>query len=176
MERFASIAIAAMCVFASTPAFAQIHKGKNEAYAGISLSTARNNGNGADRITVVDWRTDYERFVTARLAVGPELFISKRTGTDVDVLLGGVIAYHFGNLDGRVIPFAELNGGFGFGSDSSAKSDVRVIGGIKIPLGRSGARLKVGPYYYRASYDRDKVGYDSFKSFGITWNVGLLWP
>ena len=171
-----SIAIVAMWVLVGTPAFAQVLKGKNEANAGISLSTAKNNGTGADRINVVDWRTDYQRFVTDRLAVGPELFITNRTGNDRDVLIGGVIAYHFGNLDGRVIPFVELNSGVGFGSDSSAKSDVRVIAGIKLPLGRSGARFKVGPYFYRASYDLDKAGYDSFKSFGISWNIGLLWP
>ena len=63
----------------------------------------------------------------------------------------------------------------GTGSDTFYTKDVQLLAGLKVPLGASGARLKIGPYFYRNWYDADVAGYDSFQSVGLSWKVGLFW-
>ena len=116
----------------------------------------------------------YARFVTNRVSVGPLLDIYKTTGSDATAGIGGSVAYHFRPLSAAVIPFVEATSSKGLGT-GNYNADMQLIGGLKVPLGSSGARLKFGPYFYRAWYDQAKNGFDSFESIGFSWNVGLLW-
>ena len=143
-------------------------------FTNLFFLTSKATDDAAERATSFSWNASYARFLTDRLAVGPLFGIFKDPHVDATGYAGGLVRYHFGDRSSRFIPFAELNASRTLNDPFANFSDIQLMGGVVIPMGRSGGRFRVATYYYRAFYDEDRTGYDSYKSFGLTWGAGLL--
>lgn len=175
--RVRTTAVLMMLLTGVSNGYAQaVAAGKNEVETDFSFSTATYSGIDSNRTTDYSLRFAYGRFLTDRFAIGP-LFTIRR---DLDNLvtpinLGGVARYYFVNGDALAIPFVE-------GSSSRTINeafemdhyDVQASAGLVFPIGESGGRFRVAPYYRRAFYDRLINGYSYQHSFGVSWSVGLL--
>lgn len=161
---------------ASSTAFAQaIAEGKNELSTDLIFVTSKPTEDvGGDRTSRTSWRVAYGRFITDRLAIGPLFRIVKDPGASTTGYVGGLARYHFGDLNRRWIPLVEVSSARSMNDPSGNYTDVQFLGGIMVPMGATGGRFRVGPYYYRAFYDEDETGYSNFSSFGVSWSVALL--
>jgi hypothetical protein len=172
MKRLA--VMGAIVLALGTPAQAQIAPGRNEAFVDVFALSAKPTGDAGDRENSLAWRTQYSRFVTDRLSMGPLFTTFKDPGRDATGNVGGLVAYHLGGLDAHAIPFVEFNATHSFGDPLDNFFDLQILAGLKFPLGGRGGRIRIAPYYYRAFYDESKTGFDAFQSWGINWGVGLL--
>ena len=148
--------------------------GKNELGTELTFHSSKLSSDDADRSTSLDWTVSYGRFLTDGFAAGPVFRIAKNNDTDAFGYLGGVGRYYFGDLNGRFLPVAEVSVARSMNDPSADYTDLQVFGGVVVPMGASGARFRVGPYFYRAFYDEDETGYSNFQSFGVSWSVALL--
>lgn len=160
----------------ATDANAQaVAKGKNELSLDANVVTAKETGEGDhERITASELGGAYARFVTDRLAVGPVVTMAKASGSGATASLGGLARYYLGDLTKRAIPVVEINSTRSLNDPLSNYTDLQVSAGLMIPMGSTGGRLRIAPYYYRAFYDEAVTGYSSYQSFGISWRVALL--
>lgn len=166
------LALAACTV--ATSAFAQaVAKGQNEVNGDVFIITTKPSEDGAERFTRKEFNLSYARLVTDRLAVGPRVGVVQTSDQDTSGHLGVQARYYFANLSGRAIPFAEVNTNRTFGVPVANDTDLTVLAGLMFPIGNTGGRIRVNPYYYRIFFDEDKVGYSNFQAFGISWSVGL---
>lgn len=152
-----------------------VAKGKNELSLDASVVTVKDTGEGDHaRVTVSQLSGSYSRFVTDRLAVGPVLGVSTMSDSDTTGSLGGLARYHFGDLTKRAIPLVEIRSTRSLNDPLSNCTDVQVLAGLLIPMGSTGGRFRIAPYYYRAFYDEAVTGFSSYQSFGISWRIALL--
>jgi hypothetical protein len=167
------IAAGSMAASASAQSVA---KGKNEVTTDVFFISSKPSGDAidAERSTTAELTVGYARFVTDRVAVGPLFRISKATDADTSGYVGGLGRFYFGDLAKRAIPFAEVNSTRSFNDPFGDFTDVQLMAGVMFPLGSSGGRFRIAPYYYRAFYDEAETGYSNYQSFGISWSVGLL--
>jgi hypothetical protein len=166
----------AACSVAADASAQAIAKGKNEVTTDVFFITSKLSGDNvdADRSTTTDLTLAYARLVTDRLAVGPLVRIAKTNGQDATGYLGGQGRFYFGDLAKRAIPFAEVNSTRSINDPFGDYTDVQLMAGLMFPLGSSGGRFRVSPYYYRAFYDEAVTGYSNYQSFGVSWSIGLL--
>lgn len=173
-----SLALLVMLILATgSSAFAQaIAEGMNEVSTDFSLNTSTLSGVDANRTTELSWRLTYARFLSDRFAAGPVVAIRHDPASDVEAFsVGGLARVHFGDRGGRAIPFVEASSTRSFNEPFGMnRTDVQVSGGLVFPMGASGGRLRVAPYYYRAFYDLQEVPFSYFHSFGVSWSVALL--
>jgi hypothetical protein len=171
VARMAGAALLLVCL-SEAAALGQVRRGADEIAGGFTLTTRKRASEPA--ATSIVWRVTYGRFVTDRLEIGPFVSLFKFPEQETYGVVGARVAYHVGPLDAPVIPVVDLSSGLGFGDPEDDPIDLQVLGGVKILFGGTGARLLIGPYYYRAFYDEERKGYDAFTSWGVLWNVGLL--
>lgn len=165
-----------MLAVSSVPgsAFAQaVAKGQNEMNGDAFVITTKPSEDGAERFSRQEFNLSYARLVTDRLAVGPRVGVSKAGDQDVTGHIGVQARYYFANLSGRAIPFAEVNTTRTFNVPVANETDLTVLAGLMFPIGNTGGRIRINPYYRRVFFDEDKVGYSNYQSFGISWSVGL---
>ena len=169
----AGLLMLAVCTTATNASAQAIAQGKNEVSTDVFFITSKATGDGdAERFTEVEWLVGYARFLTDRLAVGPLFRIAKATGREADGYVGGQGQFYFGDLTRRAIPFVEINSTKSFKGDFGY-SDVQLLAGVMLPMGSTGGRFRVAPYFYKAFYDESDGG-GSFQAFGISWSVALL--
>ena len=170
-------AVLGMLLMSVSNAYAQaLAAGKNEVETDFSFSTATYSGVDSNRTTDYSFRLSYGRFLTDRFAIGP-LFSIRRdvNNATTPINVGGVARYYFVNGDALAIPFVEgsstrtINDAF-----VMDHYDVRASAGLVFPIGESGGRFRVAPYYRRAFHDALINGYSYDHSFGVSWSVGLL--
>jgi len=169
MKRMVSLVLVAtmmlgFCTNTSAQTQSQV---KNDLYTDVFFITSKPSNDRADTITRFDWQTSYARFLTDRLAVGPIFGIFKPNDDEANGYVGALVRYHFADTFGRVIPFVEVNGSRSVNYQDL--TDVEVRAGVILPMGRTGGRFRIAPYYYKGFYEGD----DTFQSFGISWGVGL---
>jgi hypothetical protein len=153
---------------------AQVAQGKNDISTFLFLQSSKPTDDAGDRETFFDWRLAYARFLTDRFAVGPLFGIFHPPGGETSSNIGGLVRYHFGDTDAAVIPFAEFNTAYSINDPVDNFGDIQILGGVVLPMGRTGGRFRIAPYYYRAFYDEEESGIPEFSSFGVTFGVGLL--
>ena len=167
--------LAAACSVATSASAQAVAKGKNEVYADLFFITAKSTGDvDEDRSTSAEVTLAYARLLTDRFAAGPLFRIAKSSGNDTLGYVGGQARYYFGDLSNRAIPFVEINSTRSYNEPVADYNDLQLRAGVMIPLGPTGGRLRISPYYYRAFYNEALTGYSSYQSFGISWGVGLL--
>lgn len=167
----------AVCSVATSAAAQSIAKGKNELAGDVSFSTTKPTGEAnedADRFTSADLGVAYSRYVTDRLAVGPLFGISKAKGSEATGYLGGLGRYHFGDLSRRAVPIVEMRVSRSLNDAFANYTDLQLLAGVMFPMGSTGGRFRVTPYYYKAFYNEAESGVSDFQSFGISWGVALL--
>ena len=171
-----SLIVLLVTLSASSTAFAQaVAEGKNELSTDLLFITSQPTGDAAgDRTTRTSWRLSYGRFITDRIAVGPLFRVVKDPGGSTTGYIGGLGRYYFGDLHRRWIPTVEISSARSMNDPAGNYTDVQFLGGITVPMGSTGGRFRVGPYYYRAFYDEAETGYSNFSSFGVSWSVALL--
>lgn len=166
----------AVCGVAASASAQAVAKGKNELSGDVFFITSKLSGDAVDaeRSTTAEWTVGYARLVTNRLAVGPLFRFAKTNGADATGYVGGQGRFYFGDLTKRVIPFAEVNSTRGFNDPIANYTDLQLMAGVMIPLGPTGGRIRITPYYYRAFYDEAAFGYSNYQSLGVSWSIGLL--
>lgn len=157
---------------AKTPAVA---KGMNELALDLSMVTAKETGEvETDRVTQSNLGGAYARLVTNRFAVGPVFGVSKSNGSDATAYLGGQVRYYLGDLTKRAIPMVEFSSTRTLNDPLANSTDLQVMAGLMFPMGTTGGRIRIAPYYYRSFHDEAVTGYSHFQSFGISWRIALL--
>lgn len=167
----------AVCLTSVVPsdAFAQaVAKDKNELTTEIFVISTKTNSDDSERSSQAQWTTSYARFWTNRFAAGPLFKVAKSSGSDTLGYVGAQGRYYFGNLDARAIPMVEISSSRSFNDPTADSTDLQLLAGLTFPMGGSGGRFRIAPYYYHAFYDEAKTGYSNFHSFGISWSVALL--
>jgi hypothetical protein len=154
-------------------ALAQVAEGKNDVFTDLFLLTAKPTDGAGERETSFNWTTSYARFLTDRLGAGPIFRIVKDPHQGANGYVGGLVRYHFGAADAQIIPFVEFNASHSFGNESDSP-DMQIMGGLVIPMGRTGGRFRIAPYYYRQFLDEGETGEKWFRSWGVTFGAGLL--
>ena len=168
--------VAIALLFASSASAQAIAQGKNEVATDFEFSSSRLTGIDTERATDYHWRISYGRFLTDRFAAGPLFAIQKDNNNAVTPYnIGGLVRFYLGDRDGRAIPFIEGSSTRGMNRPFDTNfTDVQIGAGLMFPMGRSGGRFRIAPYYYRAFFDEQTTGYSYFHSFGVSWSVGLL--
>ncbi|HEX6164538.1 MAG TPA: hypothetical protein VFZ31_14305 [Vicinamibacterales bacterium] len=170
-------ALVVIMLSASATARAQaIEAGKNEVETDFSLTSSKWSGIDSNRTTEFNWRITYGRFVSDRIAIGPVFGIRNDVNTGSKPFnAGGLVRFYFGDGRGAAIPFVEATSTRAFNQAFEMDyTDLQISGGLVFPMGESGGRFRVAPYYYRAFFDPDLHGFSHFHSFGVSWSVGLL--
>jgi hypothetical protein len=176
-DRLTVAVLAMLMLAAGSEAFAQaIASGKNEVETDFTFSASTLTGVDSNRTTEYSWRLNYGRFLTDRFAIGPVFAIRSDEGNDSTPFnIGGLARIYVGDPDGHAIPFVEASSTRAFNQlFDDDYTDVQVSAGLVFPMGKSGGRFRIAPYYYRAFYDAQQSGYSYFHSFGVSWSVGLL--
>ena len=173
--RFVAV-LATLMLGARSNAFAQaIESGKDEVDTDFTFSASTLSGVDANRTTQYSWRLTYGHFLSDRFALGPVFAIrtdENNGGTPYNI--GGLARFYLGDLDAHAIPFIEASSTRSFNQAYDLDyTDLQVSAGLVFPMGKTGGRFRVAPYYYRQFYG-DAAGYDYFHSFGVSWSVGLL--
>ena len=166
-----------MLMLSGSNAFAQaIASGKNEVETDFTFTSSTLSGVDSNRTTEYSWRLTYGRFVSDRIALGPVFAIrSEETSDTTPMNIGGLARFYLGDPDHRVIPFVEASSTRTFNQPFDHDyTDLQISGGLLFPMGASGGRFRIAPYYYRAFYDAQQTGFSYFHSFGVSWSVGLL--
>lgn len=176
-DRLTIAVLAILLLTAGSNAFAQaVASGKNEVETDFTFSSSTPTGVDSNRTTGYSWRLTYGRFLTDRIAIGPVFAIHSDERNDATPFnLGGLARFYVGDPDGRAIPFVEVSSTHAFNQFFDEDyTDIQVSAGWLFPMGKSGGRFRIAPYYYRAFYDAQQSGYSYFHSFGVSWSVGLL--
>ena len=175
LVRAAMIALLA-CGAPSVASAQVIEAGKNEISTDFTFNSSMLSGVDSNRTTDYRWSLSYGRFLTDRFAVGPVFTIENSPNNDVRPFnIGGLGRFYFGDRDGQALPFVEVASTRAFNRVFDMNfTDVQVSGGVMFPMGRSGARFRVAPYYYRAFYDEQLFGISYSHAFGVSWSVALL--
>ena len=169
----AGLLMLAVCTTATNASAQAIAQGKNEMSTDLFFITTKGTGDvEAERFTQIEWSVAYARFFTDRFAAGPLFRLAKSKGSEADGYVGGQGQFYFGDLTRRAIPFVELNGTKSFKGEFGY-SDVQFLAGLMMPMGSTGGRFRVAPYFYKTFYDESDGG-GSFQAFGISWSVALL--
>jgi hypothetical protein len=177
-DRVRKAALPALLAFGlASNAFGQaVVANKNEIGTDFTFSSSTFTGVDSNRTAEYRWSVSYGRFLTERFAVGPVFAIRNDVhGDQTPMNVGGLARFYFNDRDAGAIPFVEAAGtrSFHYQFDMD-HTDLQVSGGLVFPMGDTGGRFRVAPYYYRAFYDADLVGHSYVHSFGVSWSVALL--
>jgi len=176
-DRLTIAGLAILLLTAGSNAFAQaVASGKNEVETDFTFSSSTLTGVDSNRTNDYRWRLTYGRFITDRFAIGPVFSIrnDERNNTK-PVNIGGLARFYIGDPDGRAIPFVEVSSTRTFNQVIEPNYiDLQVSAGLVFPMGDTGGRFRIAPYYYHSSHDALITGYSYFHSFGVSWSVGLL--
>jgi hypothetical protein len=162
--------------FTSSVQAQAVAAGKNELETNVALSSSKLSGVDANRTTEYLWGVTYARFLSNRFAIGPVFEIHNDPDNGLTPYnIGGLARLYLGNPSRSSIPFLEAASTRAFNQLFDYNyTDFRLSGGLLFPMGSSGGRFRIAPYYYRALYDDQVTGYGYSHSFGVSWSVGLL--
>jgi hypothetical protein len=177
-DRLHVVAVLAMLMLATgSNAFAQaVASGKNEVETDFTFNSSTLTGVDSNRTNDYRWRITYGRLIGDRVAIGP-VFTIRNDGynNSKPMNIGGLARVYVGDLDGRAIPFVELASTRTFNQVFEPNYlDLQVSAGLVFPMGDTGGRFRIAPYYYRSFHDALINGYSYFHSFGVSWSAGLL--
>jgi hypothetical protein len=149
-------------------------QGSTEIRAGLDVTFVPDPIGGGEGTSSLNWRTSVSRFLTDRISAGPLVGASKLFFGDTVGFAGGRVAYHFGPRDATLVPFVDFSSAKSFGSPGSDPWDIQILGGVKMYHPRSGGFMLIAPFYYRAFYDEETTGFEWFDSWGLSWDVGVI--
>jgi hypothetical protein len=148
---------------------------KNEIATDVTILSRKPSGdNTQPRVHVTSWEISYARFLAQRLAAGPLFKVTTVTRDRASWYFGGLGRLYFADQDARAIPVVEVNAVRSVHDRFVDHTAIQVLGGVAFPMGKSGGRFRIGPYYTKTFYEHDATGLDSSDSFGFSWNVSLL--
>jgi hypothetical protein len=175
-QRWVTWLSAGLVLFTAAQAAAQdgIGQGSTEVRAGVDVRFVPDPIGGGDGTSSMNVRASVSRFLTDRISAGPLAGVSKLFFGETLGYAGGRIAYHFGSLDSTLVPFVDFSAAQNFGAAGSDPWDIQLLGGVKLFHPRSGGFMLIAPFYYRAFYDEESTGVEWFDSWGISWDVGII--
>lgn len=172
-NRWPLMVVLAMLLLGAPPnTFAQ--QDKNELSTDVTILSRKVSGdNESPRANVTSSKLSYAWFFTERLAAGPVVKVTTVTGGGAAWYFGGLGRVYFRDQDAAVIPVVEVNGVRSLHDRYEDQTTFQALAGLVFPMGTSGARFRIAPYYSRTIY-QDDSGLPSFDGFGLSWNVSLL--
>ena len=169
-NRVTSVAVLAMLLSCASNALAQ--HAKNEVATSVSILSRTISDNDLRRTTVSSSTLSYAWFFTERFAAGPIFRVRTVTGAQTSWYFGGLGRVYCRDQDAAVIPVLEANVVRSLHDLYEEQTTIQALAGLVFPMGTSGARIRIAPYYSRTIYRDD--GPPSFNGFGVSWNVSLL--
>ena len=146
---------------------------KNELATDVSIMSRTISGSDLRRVNVTSSTLSYAWFFNERFAAGPIFRVRTVTGGRTSWYFGGLGRVYFRDQDAAVIPVVEVNGVRSLHDLYVEQTTIQALAGLVFPMGTSGARFRIAPYYSRTIYHANG-GPPSFNGVGVSWNVSLL--
>lgn len=152
----------------AAPASAQVSAGLNELGGKGSVELGKASSD-PESLWSMDINTYYGRFLTDRVEVGPAINVYKIEGEEASGAIGGFVNYHFGDITGGLVPFAEVAAGQLFGGINGKPLYINGGPGVKWFFGNGGGAIIANAYYRHQFIDTDVT--TGANEFGL--NVGV---
>lgn len=154
----------------AAPASAQVSSGLNELGGKGIVEIGKLSSDAESR-----WQTDinmfYGRFLTDRVEVGPALNVYKYEGEPASGAVGGFVNYHFGDVTGELVPFAEVAAGQLFGGNDGKPLYLNLSPGVKWFFAKGGGALIASAFYRHLFIDTELT--TGANEFGLTVGVAI---